>query len=193
MKLRAFPYVEDPVRIPKAGLFLKTPSFCQYANRKKCEKYYVQISNQNGAHTCPYGFSSFVLEEGNERVIYTGLKLKGSYDKTKLRSRTLHDFLRTISADVLQKYIASMCLVSHPLNGTADEFHKTKLSTDAQMEKLKLKHDETREFLNFVVHEIRKLNLQIKRCSEELNKELEKGQNADGEFLAYRVHNIFGS
>lgn len=144
--------------------------------------YYKGISGEPGFHTCPYGFSSYIGNEAGNELIYTGLKIKGHFDKSKLKIRTQEDFLPVIPEDVFQKSIQNTHLVLAEIQDSATE-----------LEKFKQKDNDNREFLNFIVHEIRKLNAQIKRCSEELSKELEKGQNANNEFLVYRVNNIFGS
>lgn len=77
-----FPYV-SPMGLIEDGECFQLLPFCKKkCTSTKCKEYYHNLRSQNiGAYCCPYGLSSYVYCENGKKMIFTGLKIKGVYNK----------------------------------------------------------------------------------------------------------------
>lgn len=163
MRLYPFPYVLPPETSITDGLWIKSPTFCSRTQRKNCAEFYKSIANKPGPHTCPHGFSAYVTADSNTVVIYSGIRINSFYDRKKTRLNIKTDYVPQFELSNFEKIIQEVNSVNSILQ------KKTKSFEDiADRNKLNA------QFINTEIHEIRKLNSQMKAQSEELSKALDK-------------------
>lgn len=180
--IHLFPRLETPDKVPLNGVLHKTPTFCQNANRQKCAQHYRQIVDSPGVHVCPYGYSTLVTELNGAPLIYSGLRIAGFHNRKKLNRRRTSEYLPKLPLSVIRDSVTNLaCAASGPLTATSassNSSSETALTTP-----------DTGSFINSTIHEIRKLNAQVKRQSEEALHELGKPSGGKSEFIKYRLHN----
>jgi len=101
-----------------------------------------------------------------------GVRVEGFYDPKKTKAKIRSDFNPVF-----------------PLVAFVDTI--TKFRAQAQASKPEHSAD-SKEFVTFTMHEIRRLNLDIKSQAEEMIENLSRG-SVDTNFLGYRAQNIFGT
>ena len=141
-------------------------------------QFYCDIAEKNGVHICPCGYSSYVTDVGGKPVIYTGIRISGHVDRKKLRRRRDGYPSPKISLTALEQ---SLRAVEDTRKALVSERRRIEESTE----------QDARVLVNSTLHEIRKLNAEIKNQTEELQHHLEHGRGND--FIQYRVENIFGT
>ncbi len=180
MDLHPFPYVVDPSEEPRDGFLFSAPAFCAKANRTRCSQHYCDIVDKKGVHVCPFGYSSYVTEVDGKPLIYTGLRISGHVDRKKLKRRrggypspkiTLSDFEKSLR--------------------TVDEARKALLSERQRIE-LSTEQD-AKALVNSTLHEIRKLNAEIKNQAEQVQHHLKHHRSGGHDYVDYRVDNIFNT
>lgn len=162
---RLFPHIvwNDELRF-EDGLLFRQHTFCN-KNRPRCRNHYGSIYSDPGIHTCPYGFSSYVLRTiDHEPTIITSIRITDHFKKDKTKNR-LSPFSPTLSADQI-----------YELEIGLKRLHKEILDTTND------------SILEDTIHEIRKLNAGIKAKSEDLTCKLEC---TDHTFMANQAHDIF--
>ncbi|MDC5008406.1 ATP-binding protein [Acinetobacter baumannii] len=126
------------------GLFFSVPNFCKSKfNSKKCSNYYASIKDKIGIHTCPYGLNSY--NESYTNTIFTGIRIKGYYKPCN----TPDDFIPAIPFSYFNNSIQRIKKVVLP-----------RVSNEV---------DENPEYIDFSIHEIRKINDQIKSLCEDIS------------------------
>lgn len=140
------PYViwNEDARNLTDGLFFSVPRFCQSKmGSKKCLNYYDSIKNKSGIHTCPYGLNSY--NESYTNTIFTAIRIKGHYRSCN----TPDDFIPAIPFTYFNKSIQRIKQVVLP-------------RVSAEVEN-------NPEYIDFSIHEIRKINNQIKTLCEDIS------------------------
>lgn len=109
----------------------------------KCKTHYEQMQNAGGgSYCCPYGLSSYVYVSPEGRIIFTGLRIKGNYNKKKAK------------VTEAQEYVYNPVIDETSCNVIAQEV-STLLWEKRELE---AKFETIRDLL----HETRSLNSQIK-------------------------------
>jgi hypothetical protein len=165
---------------PANGVVFRTPSFCKTrANSLKCEKFYKNLELTGNIEICPYGFNSFILNFGKQNFIITGLRIEGFFNGKKLTDKTKHDFIPVIPLGEFRLIIEQL---------------RTELSKQLEMNQLRQKVEESKRFIDPNIHEIRKLNKEIKSQAEHIQFLLsEKQECLKVDFLKFRADNIFAT
>jgi signal transduction histidine kinase len=132
------------------GSYIKILPFCEKNHCKgKCRDFYNGIATmRNGFYACPYGMSVYVSEVDSIKTVFTCFRERNSYKKIKAKA------LRT---DVK---------IYNPLLNREQIFDLIKSHTTLQSQINKI--EERTDVVNSIVHEIRKLNLQIREHAEHL-------------------------
>lgn len=166
------PHIEidlpDPIR---DGKLYKANIFCKKkANFEKCRKFIETIKSVSGFYICPYGFTCYVKHQDNNLLITCSIRVRGHYSAKKANPK-IHPDDSPILADTFV-----LACVNESMEGA---FLRTRVS-------------EVKEFLEVTLHEIRKLNRDIKSQAEELNIAFSES-NTNKNFIQYRIQNIFGT
>lgn len=108
------PFLNDDKEI-QDGTYIRLLPFCKKNNMSpKCQCYYDKLTEKgDGCYICPYGLSSLVYVNQGKRAIYTGLRIKGTYDKKKAKIAESNDCIYNpvIDADkcrIIAKEISEM-------------------------------------------------------------------------------------
>lgn len=139
----------------KDGLLVKIPDYCKKNYNKKhskCEEFYKSIYNIKGPHECPYGFTTYVVEENGHTEVFTCFRLKDYYNKDKTKDRVAEISFNPVFNKQQFDHIIEM-------------YRKN--------ERNKEKHIESTRFVKDTLHEIRNLNTQIVHKSEDLVSHIE--------------------
>lgn len=162
MKLFPFPHVIPPNTFLTDGLWVKCPTFCSKTKQYRCAEFYKSIVNKPGPHTCPHGFSSYVTTDSDTVIIYSGIRISSFYDRKKTRINIKTDYVPQFNLSNFERIIQEINSVNYALQ------QKTK-----SFENIEDRNELNAQFINTEIHEIRKLNSQIKAQSEELSKALD--------------------
>jgi len=169
--LAPFPVIANASGPPDDGTIIKAPRYCQKADRAKCGEFYAFIRGTPGIYTCPYGYSALVSPSGGDTVVFSGLKIEGKFDRHKVGARNDNSYSPRIPLEVAQsaakQYISQL--------------------------RIQDKNVELTEFINSTIHEVRKLNGDIKAQMDEAGQELKKKAGANLDFVAYRIENAFAT
>ena len=80
------PYL-DASNVVVDGAYFRLLPFCKKnCCREKCSEYYKKLKEaEAGSYCCPYGLSSYVYTSPEGKLIFTGLRIRGTYDKKKAK------------------------------------------------------------------------------------------------------------
>ena len=88
------PYLNSENEVVDGSSFHLLPFCRKNCSSLKCKAYYDRLrSCDSGSYCCPHGLSSYVYISDEERIIFTGLKIKGIYDKNKAKSTATKDYV----------------------------------------------------------------------------------------------------
>jgi hypothetical protein len=78
------PYLDAKKELIDGAYFHLLPFCIKNYKKEKCKAHYNKIMNSDsGCYCCPYGLSSYVYTAPTGKIIFTGLRIKGVYDKKK--------------------------------------------------------------------------------------------------------------
>jgi signal transduction histidine kinase len=164
-----FPTVEDANCKPKSGFIFPVPSFCNKNHNSKCIQHYKAINGKEGLHKCPFGFVTNIRTINSRLETITCLNIKGVSERSEIRKNTKEDELLTrLTAPQYEEVMRSFSQVSGLIN-FAQNAQKEYESNKRSIRSAKSVIDDT-------LHELRKLNNQLKKQAFLLNKEVEKGK-----------------
>ena len=163
-----FAYKITPEGTLKEGAFIPIPEFCKmHYESKECKAHYLKLfSGQNRFLKCPYGFGSELIKVGNECVVLTCLNIEKNTNRkisTLLKSK---DFSPRLSVEQYSSIL--------------EGFKKNLLENTSSNEKILLlerNHENImnrKDLLENTLHEIRKLNNQLKSSVELFTNEFSK-------------------
>lgn len=161
------------------GTLLPAPKICSRAKKRLCRKHYDNIATRNGFHVCHMGLSSYSSGDPNQPIV-TAIRVADFYDPKKLKQSD--DFLPTLPRNIVLNFCAKLYSHSSPTKPPSPHEIQSNLSTDEK------------DLIDFSLHEIRKLNTQIKRHAEELM--LSPSTTDEKKFAGYvewKSKNIFAS
>jgi Histidine kinase-, DNA gyrase B-, and HSP90-like ATPase len=160
---------------PRDGYFVKCPSHFRQILGRPHELFLQSLPKEERLSMDPAGFSAMPFFWEEKWIVICGIQVEGYCDRKRTKKVIGKDFnpLLPISAfiDLVRE---------HRRNITT-----TKPSVQA------LSAVEAQEFVSVTMHEIRRLNLQIKSQSEELVTKA-KQQNLSQD-IAYQIQNVFGT
>lgn len=136
------PYVNENVELKDGCLFHLLPYCKRNFNKSECQQHYGALSKSNsGCYQCPHGLSSYVFSSPTGRMIFTGLRVKGNYDKKKNSTIASEDVIYNPVIDEEQCYsivketaisIIESKQLTNKLNAIGELLHEAK-SLNAQI------------------------------------------------------------
>jgi light-regulated signal transduction histidine kinase (bacteriophytochrome) len=182
MKNHLYPSV-DPLSIsvpPQDGSLFLTPEFCRRkADSNKCKRFYNSISNIEGFHICPFGFTAFVHRVGVDILISTALRIEGHMIRKNLKHRIMQDLIPKLTELEFDRFL---------------QFSLLHIELNKQVDKTRTELNEVNQFMQQTFHEIRKLNRDLKSQSEEMNINIDRFPGGtDKDFFKYRIQNVYAT
>ena len=161
------------------GSFLHAMPYCTKNCNDKCASFYLAMqSAEAGFYRCPHGMSVYVYNKDAERYIFTGLRIRGSYDKHAARVTQARDE------------------IYNPVLGTKEIEELAAADIALYREQQNLQH--TAVEIKDLVHETRKINGQIKNACDlfwesngESSAEAQLEVIRNVHFLSYMAYNRF--
>jgi K+-sensing histidine kinase KdpD len=172
-----FPVCEENAFPPSDGFIVKCPTFFRTLSAKPFVRFFKSLPEEETLHIDPVGFTVLPLTLGGRRRMVCGVRVEGFYDRKKTKAKIGADFNPVLPLAVFVDTVA--------------KFRSVAVAPQAELHQA-AEQIESKEFVSFTMHEIRKLNLQIKSQAEEMNSSLTRGQ-PDAKFLEYRAQNIFAT
>lgn len=169
--------IEEGV-IPEKGQLYDLHRFCKNAFNDKCIDHYKKIGDSDGFHQCPYGFTSFVVKGAQNKEILTSLNVDKVSNKRWVKKR----LQKNESPNVLTKSQVEEIVADYHRYRAQNNYSKN-IIRDIDTKKAKV--DSKNELLDDTLHELRKMNKQLKSQAFFLNKKLEQDQ-----FDQYEVRKI---
>ncbi len=189
--MKILPYYSESDRMIKSGDLINGFNFCNQIFNHKCLAHYKAINetNQIGQFSrCPYGFASLLLVHKKRKAIFTSLDVIGVSNPREVKRRQS----KYGSVIALRKEKA-LQLAQQDIEGYVNT---VKLIEEVRIQRLENENldkriSEIEFFVNSTIHEIRKLNREIKAKAEKSSK-LNDESNNDGK-LGFYLKDIFAS
>lgn len=154
------------------GCIFNIPKFClDKKDNPKCKEFYRSLKENSGFHKCPYGFAVECTKLGETDIIFTCLNIENKTDRKLLRKLD-YKIDQTLKL-TFKEY--------EKLKHKFEEFifeNKTNfdIATKYSKESSKLVRD--KELLENTIHELRKLNTQLKASVSKLNQSISQLRNS---------------
>ena len=150
------------------GIDIRIPEYCkrQICSGNNCKEHYRKMLNaEDGIHVCPYGFATYVFSRENVESIesmekgeyvkemFTCLRVAGKYNATKLLPKIKSEpkaSYREIEQEKLSDYAKAYAI-----------YHKNQFINERH-----------KEYVEDMLHEVRKFNKQISNRNDVLYKKL---------------------
>lgn len=154
-------YFDDTI---KDGYLFRATSFCKRMCQSKiCREFYDTLDKEGEVCTCPYGFGVYKYTMSDEVNYLCGLNIEKVTNLRNIRKRiSSSDWLPRIPYQ-------NFCNSINPLMVQAEEFNQREQAVRIGEKNLK----QEQQLLNDTLHEVRKLNAQIKASVEQLSVALE--------------------
>lgn len=167
MKLMPFPFKIIPNDSIRAG-FYSIPSFCtRNGEHHKCRNFYKKINGKIGVHKCPYGFAIEYFNHNGIKFFLTCLNVDKISDRKEVqRNLSSKDFLPRVP---YMEYLRIKDSIIDDLN-SVDSILITQLNNESEKSDFQLE----KELLENTIHEIRKLNNQMKSSVGKLSFSIQK-------------------
>lgn len=172
------------------GVFFEIPKFCKTNFNHKCKAHYDEIQNKSGFKACPYGFTSFVYDINGAKTISTCLNVRGVSDNKQLNrieksTENYPQFSKIQIESISRNYTLFL--------GSYIAEKNINLENNDKIKKATFQHN----VITYTLHELRKLNQQIKLQSEVLQSEVKnitcKGEHCKKLEYVDRAFNIFST
>lgn len=165
------PYLDTSKLIVDGEYFHLLPFCKNNCASEKCQAYYKKLEDADaGAYCCPYGLSSYVYASSEGKIIFTGLRIKGVYDKKKSKATDSKHYTYNPAIDELACHSIAQ---------------ETAISL-SERRTLESKLDSIRDLL----HEARSLNGQIKNSIDLLWETNGDEENIDYDTLIETLKNV---
>jgi hypothetical protein len=175
-----FPTCDSLLLPPDDGFLVKCPAYFKGLNTTRFESFFKGLGQEERPHVDPVGFTVFPFNIGGKRIFVCGIRVIGFFDRKKTKDRI--DFGEFNPKIPLAQFLDTIT----KFRGNAP--------ASRQMLPPQTESYESKEFVSVTMHEIRRLNLQIKAQGEEMIENLSSiGQKPDTQFLNYRAQNIFAT
>lgn len=150
---------------PEDGTVCKTHNFCKQSFNSKCQEHYNKCDSTEGFHVCPYGFATYVAKSNNSFEIYSSLRVKGVSKEKWLKKRLRKNESNTIfEKDSLIQLVKDAELLKAE--------HTYSRSVVKDIDKKENQVNSKKELLDDTLHELRRINKQLKKQAFFLEKEL---------------------
>lgn len=178
-----FPYLllSMPSQIHE-GYFQKLPKFCSqnFGKNHKCVDFYKHIDTSGKPVMCPYGFTAAVIPTKN--IVVTGLCVEHTSPRKEI-SKRIHNSdwcpcIPSVQFNNVVLYLTS----SNDIQETINE--------DVQDQANKLQQE--RELFDDTIHEIRKINNQLKQSSDVLSQWFNEQEN-ESKYINDVQQNIYAN
>lgn len=148
------------------GIIVPIPTYCTKGKDNPiCKNFYLENKDLDGLKQCPYGFCVEQLNIGNKRVFFSGLNIEKRSNRKAVQKYTRkNEYIPLFPLAEYEKIKrAFLSLISE---------HQAEFNTATAYE-----HDEAelkigKERIDNTIHELRKLNNQIKASVTKLNNEI---------------------
>ena len=178
------PYLDDITRPPIDGSLCSTHKYCKIAFNQKCIDHYKSC-NLDGVYLCPYGFATIVKINSIEKRTYTSLNIDKISNKKWLKKKIKkHECSVVLEQSKAHEMIRSFEKQYAELN-----YSKNAVRNINQKENTV---ENKKELLDDTLHELRRINKQLKKQAFFLDKELES-QNYEYESIKNKAKNILSS
>lgn len=159
------PYIEDITLIPEDGTLCKIHDFCKRVYNSKCQAHYKKCSSTEGFHTCPYGFATYVSKNNSSSDIYSSLRVRGVSNQKWLKKRIKkNEISPQFEKDSLVQLVKESDLLK------AEQTYSRNVVRD--IDKKETTVNSKKELLDDTLHELRRINKQLKKQAFFLEKEL---------------------
>lgn len=156
----------------KDGEYIHAMPFCMRCNSMgECKQHYENLKNcESGFYSCPHGLSTLVYEYEGNKYIFSSLRERQTYNK---ENAMITQPSERIYNPILEE--AELLTLA-----------KRECQCDSIEKECEKKENEIKELL----HEVRKLNGDIKTKCEEIWEEQAMGDDLDNEKLLVAIRNI---
>jgi len=168
----ALPTIEILDKPPQDGTIFKCPLFCKRHFNHKCTEYYKSIIDNSGIYKCPYGFATEIIEIEGLKIIITALNIEKFSSRLDVRKRLTKNELYP-RFKIEDYYFIRSTLKRALVDASAESYPITK------------------NYINDMFHELRKLNAEIKRQGDYLLRELKIYPKGDR--VLDRAQNLFST
>jgi K+-sensing histidine kinase KdpD len=181
-----FPYYNKEEEKLEDGLIFPIHNFCKNVFNEKCKQHYSDCKNESGPKKCPYGFATMI--EGKEyqnKTFFTSLNIEKVSDKKKLKKKIKsHEFSFAISLKKIWEIIEAnkRWIAQQAYSNNRVKAINTKEKTVS----------DKKEILDDTLHELRRINKQLKKQAFFLDKELE-AERVDINSIRNKSRNILSS
>lgn len=164
------PYI-DGANVLVDGAYFHALPFCKrHCSGVKCQEHYEKMKcAEAGSYCCPYGLSSYVYASPAGKIIFSGLRIKGVYDKKKAKIAESQEY-------VYNPVIEESACVSIAQEAAISLFEKQELEGKL-------------EAIRDLLHETRSLNGQIKNSIDALWETDSDESNIDHDTMVATLKN----
>lgn len=159
---------------PKDGFFIGCPSLFHTLLRRPHERFLQALAAEEKLIVDPAGFTAMPFLLGEQWVVICGIRVRDFCDRKKTNATIGTDFNPIMPKDSFFQMVSAF-------RGNTP----TRVSSNPERE------NRAQEFVSVTMHEIRKLNLQIKAQAEEVIYSL--NGTLDRSFVEYRSENMFAT
>lgn len=163
------------------GKLVKVPSFCK-GNRPKCMEFYKRMLSNTCITVCPYGFAVEHCRKGSDSFFNIGLSIEGVTQHKDIERK-------------LQKNEKELRLTKQQYNTLVEEMlSRVDLKAAVESKERETKErsqqiDERQTLLEDTIHEVRKINNQLKSTYERLAEEIEP----EDKYVSDMVQTLYGN
>lgn len=168
MNYSPFPYKLTKEGNIKDGSLCAIPVFCRKNyNSKECQAHYRQMADSSvGFEKCPHGFGSDIMRIGEQKIILTCLNIERCTSRKIDKLLKPKDFAPRLTQERYEKLLADYkSLIEENLQSNERAVKLERESEDVMNKKILLEN---------TLHEIRKLNNQLKNSVDQFSNETGK-------------------
>jgi len=178
------PILDNITQAPKDGTLCDTHNYCKLAFNTKCIEHY-KSSIEEGTHICPYGFATIVKKNNAGSTTYTSLNIDKISNKKWLKKR----IKKNEKTVLLDKKKVDELIRSFELQ-SAEHIYSKNAVRNINIKESSV--NDKKELLDDTLHELRRINKQLKKQAFFLDKELET-TDFDYESIKNKAKNILSS
>jgi len=180
-----FPYLVNTKGMLNNGSIFSIPKYCRSnCGTSKCRTFYSTLENKVGKYICPNGFGVEIIKVNDNFVCLTCLNVEHLSRRKDMVKKIINtDFLPRINTSTYNQIIENTI---NNINLQKDFYEK-----NLQIEKKENTIKEKSDLINDTLHELRKLNAQLKSDVESFIKEMDNFKWERLETIKRFSQNIF--
>ena len=170
--MSVFPYYDTERKQIVDGTCFRLIPYCnKNCVSQRCKQYYESLEDApSGSYKCPHGLSSYVYNAQNKKLIFTGIKIKGKYDKQRTKGISAQDYcFNPVVEEAICNSVANEIAVT--IHENAEKDRKTAP-------------------INDLLHETRALNGQIRSLTDSYFEEHFDDDTIDSNRLLEIIKNV---